>query len=208
MALVEINFDGIVGPSHNYAGLSLGNLAATANAGSIAFPRAAALQGVEKMRHNLRLGLAQGVPAPASTGPTAHWLDALGTDLDERRRRSARRRLLGLGDVGGQCGDRLPRAGHGGRPLPPHRRQSAHDGASQPRMAGDAGAAPLAFADAGHFAVHAPVPAHVRRRGRGQSYAAVRGATTRRAWRSSSTACAAAPSPRASMSRPRARSPG
>ncbi len=38
MALVEINFDGIVGPSHNYAGLSLGNLAATANAGSTAFP--------------------------------------------------------------------------------------------------------------------------------------------------------------------------
>ena len=46
-ALVEINFDGIVGPSHNYAGLSLGNLAATANAGSISHPRAAALQGIE-----------------------------------------------------------------------------------------------------------------------------------------------------------------
>ena len=61
MALLEINFDGIVGPSHNYAGLSLGNLAATANAGTVAFPRAAALQGIEKMRHNLRLGLAQGL---------------------------------------------------------------------------------------------------------------------------------------------------
>ena len=35
MALTEINFDGIVGPSHNYAGLSLGNLAATANAGAV-----------------------------------------------------------------------------------------------------------------------------------------------------------------------------
>ncbi len=33
--LVEINFDGIVGPSHNYAGLSLGNLAATSHAGDI-----------------------------------------------------------------------------------------------------------------------------------------------------------------------------
>ena len=32
-AIREINFDGIVGPSHNYAGLSLGNLAATRNAG-------------------------------------------------------------------------------------------------------------------------------------------------------------------------------
>ncbi|HAU21694.1 MAG TPA: succinylarginine dihydrolase, partial [Erythrobacter sp.] len=41
--LVEINFDGIVGPSHNYAGLSLGNLAATSHAGDISYPRAAAL---------------------------------------------------------------------------------------------------------------------------------------------------------------------
>ncbi|MFA7586971.1 MAG: N-succinylarginine dihydrolase, partial [Novosphingobium sp.] len=56
MTLVEINFDGIVGPSHNYAGLSHGNLAATGNAGHVSFPRKAALQGVEKMRSNIRLG--------------------------------------------------------------------------------------------------------------------------------------------------------
>ena len=36
MALVEINFDGVVGPSHNYAGLSLGNLASARNAGGLA----------------------------------------------------------------------------------------------------------------------------------------------------------------------------
>ena len=42
MTLVEINFDGIVGPSHNYAGLSFGNLAATAHAGDVSYPRAAA----------------------------------------------------------------------------------------------------------------------------------------------------------------------
>ena len=35
MAAVEINFDGIVGPSHNYAGLSFGNLAATSHAGQV-----------------------------------------------------------------------------------------------------------------------------------------------------------------------------
>ena len=45
--LREINFDGIVGPSHNYAGLSLGNLASTRNAGEVSQPRAAALQGVD-----------------------------------------------------------------------------------------------------------------------------------------------------------------
>ena len=44
MALVEINFDGIVGPSHNYAGLSLGNLASTRNAGAVSQPRRAALE--------------------------------------------------------------------------------------------------------------------------------------------------------------------
>src|SRR5690349_20082877 len=78
MALREINFDGIIGPSHNYAGLSLGNLAATANALSTAYPRNAALQGVGKMRHNLRLGLAQGffVPLPR---PNHEWLGDLGT---------------------------------------------------------------------------------------------------------------------------------
>ena len=56
MALVEINFDGLIGPSHNYAGLSLGNLAATRNAGAVSQPRAAALQGIAKMRANLALG--------------------------------------------------------------------------------------------------------------------------------------------------------
>ncbi|KLE35099.1 N-succinylarginine dihydrolase [Aurantiacibacter luteus] len=79
MALQEINFDGIVGPSHNYAGLSLGNLAATKNAGATAYPRAAALQGLAKMRRNMDAGLAQGffVPLPR---PDTGWLDALAAD--------------------------------------------------------------------------------------------------------------------------------
>jgi succinylarginine dihydrolase len=58
MSLVEINFDGIVGPSHNYAGLSLGNIASASHKGDPSYPRAAALQGMEKMRGNLaRLGV-------------------------------------------------------------------------------------------------------------------------------------------------------
>ena len=79
MTLQEINFDGIVGPTHNYAGLSLGNLAATSNAGATSHPRAAALQGVAKMRANLRLGLRQGILLPHPR-PDAAWLAALGTD--------------------------------------------------------------------------------------------------------------------------------
>ena len=51
--LVEINFDGIVGPSHNYAGLSLGNIASASHKGDPSYPRAAALQGIAKMRGNL-----------------------------------------------------------------------------------------------------------------------------------------------------------
>jgi len=81
MALLEINFDGIIGPSHNYAGLSLGNIASSSNAGAASQPRAAALQGVEKMRANLRLGLAQGFFMPLDRPNTA-WLAGLATDME------------------------------------------------------------------------------------------------------------------------------
>lgn len=77
--LREINFDGIIGPSHNYAGLALGNLAATRSAGTVAHPRAAALEGVAKMRASLKLGLAQGVLLPHAR-PNREWLAALGVD--------------------------------------------------------------------------------------------------------------------------------
>jgi succinylarginine dihydrolase len=82
MALVEINFDGIVGPSHNYAGLSLGNLASQRNAGHVSQPRAAALQGIDKMRANLALGLAQGIFIPHPR-PDRAWLVELGTSIEE-----------------------------------------------------------------------------------------------------------------------------
>jgi succinylarginine dihydrolase len=77
--LVEINFDGIVGPSHNYAGLSLGNLAATSHAGDVSYPRAAALQGVGKMRGNLeRIGV-QGYLLPLPR-PNQDLLNSLRVD--------------------------------------------------------------------------------------------------------------------------------
>ena len=79
--LREINFDGIVGPSHNYAGLSLGNLASTRNAGQVSQPRAAALQGLDKMRANLALGLAQGIFLPHPR-PHRAWLAELGTTIE------------------------------------------------------------------------------------------------------------------------------
>ena len=80
--LTEINFDGIIGPTHNYAGLSRGNIASASNAGDVSQPRAAALQGIEKMRHNLALGLPQGYFMPLDR-PDAAWLETLATTLDE-----------------------------------------------------------------------------------------------------------------------------
>jgi succinylarginine dihydrolase len=77
----EVNFDGIIGPSHNYAGLSLGNLASARNAGEVSQPRAAALQGLDKMRANLALGLAQGLFVPPPR-PARDWLAALGTMIE------------------------------------------------------------------------------------------------------------------------------
>ncbi|MEM6493360.1 MAG: N-succinylarginine dihydrolase [Pseudomonadota bacterium] len=71
MNLTEVNFDGIVGPSHNYAGLSLGNRASASHKGDPSYPRAAALQGLAKMRGNLaRLG-AQGFLLPLPRPNTA-----------------------------------------------------------------------------------------------------------------------------------------
>ena len=81
MTVTEINFDGLIGPSHNYAGLSLGNLASARNAGATAQPRAATLQGIAKMQANLALGLAQGLLLPHDR-PDAPWLAALGTSIE------------------------------------------------------------------------------------------------------------------------------
>jgi succinylarginine dihydrolase len=79
--LREINFDGIIGPSHNYAGLSLGNLASAKNAGGVSQPRAAAIQGLEKMRANIALGLTQGVFVPQDR-PNREWLQWLAADVE------------------------------------------------------------------------------------------------------------------------------
>jgi succinylarginine dihydrolase len=78
----EINFDGLIGPTHNYAGLSLGNTASEANAGSVARPRKAALQGLAKMRALMDLGLDQGF-FPPNARPATAPLRALGFSGDD-----------------------------------------------------------------------------------------------------------------------------
>ena len=73
----EINFDGLVGPTHNYGGLSLGNVASEKNEGRLSNPRAAALQGLAKMRFVHDLGVEQAV-LPPPLRPSLRTLRALG----------------------------------------------------------------------------------------------------------------------------------
>jgi len=74
---MEVNFDGIPGPTHNYAGLSPGNLAAEKHARTIANPREAALQGLTKMRALAARGIPQAV-LPPHERPDVHALRQLG----------------------------------------------------------------------------------------------------------------------------------
>lgn len=73
----EINFDGLIGPSHNYAALSVGNLASARHGGATSRPRAAALQGIAKMRFVMGLGLTQGFLLPLDR-PNVGFLRAMG----------------------------------------------------------------------------------------------------------------------------------
>ncbi|RRV07503.1 N-succinylarginine dihydrolase [Pseudomonas sp. v388] len=64
MKSCEVNFDGLVGPTHNYGGLSYGNVASQSNSQQSANPREAALQGLAKMKALMDMGFTQGVLAP------------------------------------------------------------------------------------------------------------------------------------------------
>jgi succinylarginine dihydrolase len=60
----EAQFDGLVGPTHNYGGLSPGNVASTTHGGQASNPRAAALEGLTKMRFVRELGVLQAILPP------------------------------------------------------------------------------------------------------------------------------------------------
>src|SRR5271165_378433 len=60
----EFQFDGLVGPTHNYGGLSPGNVASMSHGGQSSNPRAAALEGLTKMRFVRDLGVSQAVLPP------------------------------------------------------------------------------------------------------------------------------------------------
>ncbi len=155
--LVEINFDGIVGPSHNYAGLSLGNIASASHKGDASFPRAAALQGIAKMRGNMQRGLAQGFLLPLPR-PNVALLHDLGVD-----RQTGQRALLAaawsassMWTANAATVSPAPDTADGRCHLTPanlvtmlHRAQEWPDTKRQLE---------LAFGDRRHFAVHDAIP--------------------------------------------------
>ena len=73
----EFNFDGIVGPTHNYSGLSYGNVASDSHKSNTSHPRAAALQGLHKMKFVRDQGIGQCV-LPPLVRPNIRQLRALG----------------------------------------------------------------------------------------------------------------------------------
>ncbi|RPF70906.1 N-succinylarginine dihydrolase [Aurantiacibacter spongiae] len=156
MTLTEINFDGIVGPSHNYAGLSLGNLAATKNAGERSFPRAAALQGIAKMRANMAMGMAQGFLLPLPR-PDAAWLEQLAVDAStDPALLAGAWSASSMWTANAATVSPAPDTTDGRCHLTvanlvtmPHRTHEWPDTLAQLRVA---------FADEAHFAVHGPVP--------------------------------------------------
>jgi len=78
----EANFDGLVGPTHNYAGLSWGNVASETNVSASSNPRQAALQGLAKMKAMADWGFVQGVLPPHERPhiPTLRRLGFAGDD--------------------------------------------------------------------------------------------------------------------------------
>lgn len=64
MKAQEANFDGLVGPTHNYAGLSYGNVASMTHKDAVSNPREAARQGLIKMKALHDMGMVQGVLPP------------------------------------------------------------------------------------------------------------------------------------------------
>ena len=155
--LTEINFDGIIGPTHNYAGLSQGNIASATHAGDASQPRAAALQGIDKMRHNLALGLSQGFFMPLDR-PDARWLETLGTapDTAESHLRAQAWSASSMWAANAATVSPAPDSADGKCHLTianlvtmPHRSHEWPGTLAQLR---------LAFADPS-FAVHAPIPA-------------------------------------------------
>lgn len=79
---IEMNLDGLIGPTHNYSGLSYGNIASMHHGETPSNPKKAALQGLSKMKTLMSLGIRQGILPPQERPflPLLHQLGFYGKD--------------------------------------------------------------------------------------------------------------------------------
>lgn len=154
--LVEINFDGIVGPSHNYAGLSLGNIASASHKGDASFPRAAALQGIAKMRGNMERGLTQGFLLPLPRPNYGLLRDIAVSESTDRALLAAAWSASSMWTANAATVSPAPDTADGRCHLTPanlvtmlHRGQEWRDTQAQLK---------IAFGDKRHFAIHDAIP--------------------------------------------------
>ena len=174
MALAEINFDGIVGPSHNYAGPEPGQPRLDPQRAAGLAP---ARGGAAGHREDARQPRASASPRASSSrtrGPTGGWLAELGATIESAEPLLAANAMSASAmwaanaatvspapdTADGRCHLTVANL----RTMPHRSHEWPHDArAAARRLRGRA-----------DFAVHGPVPAGVRRRGRGQPHAAGR----------------------------------
>jgi succinylarginine dihydrolase len=168
MTAVEANFDGLVGPTHNYGGLSRGNLASAANKNETSNPREAALQGLAKMKRLAELGLVQGI-LPPQERPFMPAVRALGFTGSDRQAWSDLWRADPLMARNLAAASAMWAANAGTVSASPDCRDArVHVSAANlismlhRSFEGEATARALArvFGDPAHFEVHAPLPCH------------------------------------------------
>lgn len=163
----EVNFDGLVGPTHNYSGLAHGNVASMSHGGLVSNPREAALQGLAKMKSLHDAGYLQGV-LPPQQRPDLSALRALGFegsngDVLERAAREAPQVLRAVCSASSMwtanAGTVTPSrdAVDGRVHFTPANLQSSFHRYLEPETTGRVLSA--IFADSKHFAHHSVLPA-------------------------------------------------
>ncbi len=167
---VEANFDGLVGPTHHYGGLGRGNVASARHGGHRSNPRAAAWQGLAKMRRVAELGGDQGV-LPPHERPDISTLRRLGftgteTDVLDRARREAPELLSACSSASAMWAANAatvtPSAdsGDGRLHVTPANLVSQLHRSLEPETT--ARVLEAIFPDSQHFAHHPPLPATLR----------------------------------------------
>jgi succinylarginine dihydrolase len=83
VSCIEVQLDRIVGPTHHFGGLGVGNVASQSHGGQVSNPMAAALQGLDKMRLVASLGARQMI-LPPQNRPCLAFLRSVGFRGDNR----------------------------------------------------------------------------------------------------------------------------